>query len=71
MNLLINLLKGGPLNGWKTILGYVLANLFAGSPLALEAVNLALSVPTVANIANAIAHLVLAGGVVHQVAKKA
>ena len=70
MNVLIGLLKGGPLNGYKSIAGYVLANLFAGSPLAIDAVNAALAAPSLATIGNAVAHVVLALGLGHQVAKK-
>jgi len=70
MKFLTGLLAGGPLNGWKTILGYLFANVLTGSPLALDAVNAALALPSVANIGAAVAHVVLALGVGHQVVKK-
>ncbi len=70
MKLLTSLLSGGPLNGWKTIVGYLFANLLSGSPVALDAVNAALAAPTVSNVGTAVAHVVLAVGIGHQVIKK-
>ncbi len=70
MGMLTGLLKGGSLNGYKTILGYLFANILSGYPLALDAVNVAVSAPTIANITGAVAHIVLAVGVGHQVVKK-
>lgn len=67
---LLSLLKGGPLNGWKTIIGYIAANLLAGSPVALDALNKYLADPSLANLANLFANLLLAYGVGHQLVKK-
>lgn len=67
---LLLILKGGPLNGWKTVVGYIAANVLAGSPLALEAVNKYLTDPSASNLINLAAHLLLALGIGHQIAKK-
>lgn len=67
---IFSLIKGGPLNGWKTIVGYIAANVLAGSPLALEALNKYLADPSLANLASLAANLLLFYGVGHQLIKK-
>ena len=70
LNKLLTLLLGGPLNGWKTIVGYIVANVLASSPLALAAFEKYLADPSIANLSSLAAQLLLLYGVGHQVIKK-
>ena len=64
------LLSGGPLNGFKMLTGYLLANLAVGHPLFVDAASKALQEPTVANLVNVVAQGLLIWGGLHDVVKK-
>lgn len=57
------------LAGWKSAIGYLLLQipLFSEQPLLLEAVQKAIAEPSNANIAAAIAHLILAIGILDRI----
>ena len=69
MNFLNKLLSKLPLNGWKSILGFLGINLAAGQILAVEAVIQAIALPSPASIGNAVAQLLLALGLLHKAVK--
>lgn len=71
MNKLLVLLSGGPLNGLKMLVGYLLANVAAGEPLFIEAVNKLFDGPTLPALLNVVGQALLIWGGVHDVVKKA
>jgi hypothetical protein len=64
------LLSGGPLNGIKMLVGYFLANLAAGHPLFVDAVNKTIEEPSTGNIINVVAQGLLIWGGFHDIVKK-
>ena len=54
------------LNGWKSILGYLLASVASGAPMLLPAVKAALATHSVVDISNAAGQLLLALGLAHK-----
>lgn len=63
-------LTGGPLNGMKMLLGYVLANVAAGAPLLGEALRGFVENPNASNGISVIAQLLLLWGGAHDIVKK-
>jgi Ca2+/H+ antiporter len=59
------------LSGWKSVLGYILANIewVTGNPMLLGAFKAAMEDPSNQNIANLIAHAMLALGVADRIRK--
>jgi len=59
-------------DGWKTVIGYILAQLplFIDKPWILDAILKAISNPTAENIGAAIAHILLAFGLLHKIKKQ-
>lgn len=70
MDKLLAMFTGGPLNGLKMLVGYVLANVAAGHPLLVEAVNKLIEEPNVVNAISVLGQLMLLWGGLHDVAKK-
>lgn len=62
----------GKLNGWKRILTYSLANIpwLGGNPLAIEAIEKAVTNPSKENLINAGIHVGLALATFHGLVKK-
>ncbi len=61
---------GGPLNGMKMLLGYVLANVAAGAPLLGDALKTFVENPNTPNGVSVVAQLLLLWGGAHDIVKK-
>ena len=58
------------LNGYKAIIGFLLANLFAAHPMIVDSINKAVADPSLGTVAAAAGQVLLVIGIGHQVVKK-
>lgn len=70
MDKLLLALSGGPLNGLKMLVGYVLANVAVGHPLLVQAIQTLMESPSFPNFLAVLAQIILIWGGVHDIVKK-
>lgn len=70
MDKLLLALSGGPLNGLKMLVGYILANAAAGHPLLVQAIQALIETPSLPNFVAVLAQIILIWGGVHDIVKK-